>query len=275
LTGKLAREYWRQQKAACEPPDIARINELSGSREYHLEAVCLLNGLRYALIKDAEGNDAFDDHVFSNVIRGDFSYMSPRVIRNVPLGGGHILKTIFTSQANSQVVSYVEKKVSDASGGVHEFEYQIDPFSKDFDGRYFYRNNEVGESLWVDDKETPVLLVVGDRSTRNQVEFGFDRRGAITMIAAAGRYLLGAPNARPEVLPLTEESMKGVLSLEGSEIDSSLARSIFTDTFSLPIEGRPLSEVRLDIPVFVSNMIRNVNGNLSSKPHNFVQDALD
>jgi hypothetical protein len=274
-----AIEYWRQQNGVGEPADIARIVELSDCQEYHLEAVGLLNGLRYALVKDAEGNDAFDNRIFSSMVRGDFSTTSPANIRNVSLGSGYVLKAIFAAQARdskgAEVMSCVEKIASDAEDGAHKLQYHIEPYNKHFSGSYVFSDADTGETLYFDDKETTILLIVGDQRTRDQAEFGFDRQGAIKSIAAVGRYLLHMPGAQVEVLPLTQESTKGILSLEGPKIDSSFARSIFTDTFgSVPIEGIPLSELRIDVPEVVSSLIKNMNGDLSAKPHDFVKEAL-
>jgi hypothetical protein len=272
-----AREYWQQQRKAGEPVDMAKINELGKSREYHLEEVCLLNGLRYVIIKDDEGNNAFDTSEFSDLSRG-FATETTAAIRDVSLGGGYVLNSVLLSQANNSnnvsVVSCVEKKADDTNGGEHRLEYQIDPSSKDFDGRYSYRRNEVYEELEFYGQER-LTLSVGGRT--GEVEFVFDHEGAISTIMAAGRYLLGATHARPETLPLDDGSQKGVLSFDGdTEIDSSFARSLFASTFTVPVEGVLLSEVRLVVPAVIGTMVQNViSGDLSLKPHDFVQLALN
>lgn len=285
--------YEKEMKAKGQGVDPQEILRLSNARKMNLERVGLANGLRYAVIRDAEtGEEAFDDHQYCGLISCDCGAIhdlpavtSAGIIRDTDLGGGYKLKMMVagkgTGRERPMSESFVEKKftTADETTGLtaeHSFHYQVDPQSRHFGGRYNYRSGRESSSIWLKtefDKAREAFkqrlsydVCIADIATNNQINFLFGSGGQLEEIQLAGRNFLGMEGAEPELLAFTADTQRGVVGMTGEELKSPRAKTIVRRLLGVEY-GDSLT---LDTKGTLSKFIQNAD----SAPHKNPREVM-
>ncbi len=286
--------YEKSQRQKGEPNDPFEMMRRTGSVALHLESVTLPDGWRYALIKDDQGEEVYDDAQYGG-LRSFSGVEIPCVVSavdNTDLGEGFILKQVATSNAGSnetfltsndglqitmahehpsRTVSLVAKERIANDGGLLNLTYWLNPHEQKFQGTLERLDDTATETLSYGGRESSTELSVVEVETGDCTSISFDPHGAVEEIMIAGRYLRNAIDAEPEFGAESEDSQRSLVRMRGAELDDPRARATVADILGTDVvAGKPLSQIRLDGAATLRNVISCINDGTAQKPRETV-----
>jgi hypothetical protein len=234
----------------------------------------LLNGLRYVQLTDTETREISFDQDLPDIIKDKCN--------NCQLRAGYQLfgywSSAPTEDSKGQCLSFVKRDISDGNGS-HALKYTIDPHQRFFKGTYTHFDGTLQTSISMEQTGTTdisetqpsvnqplnnrVNFQMGIINTnQDQVNFIFDQSGTLESITLAGKVLLGNDSARAELLAIEPETQRGIVTLEGDQLQNPLTKRIVREFLGVDYS----SQLVLDTKSTMTSLIDNIDSESPQEP---------
>lgn len=274
-------------QSAGKKSDPLEIIRLSHGEKRFIERFVLPNGIRYALIRDAHGNQILSAREYYGLIPNrdgeikGYTIVEPEIIRGTDLGNGYELKMFITHKSEEiglngkdTCASYVKKErhqLLPEGNAHHEIDYDVDPIQETLRLGYEYhvglRYTDITlrphiEQNWGTGHEIVFGINTQKGGTDKFLRLDFDQEGKLYRLYGQGKHTIQSSGTLAPGVSYTFGGGQQSIDLNGKDLLNPEVHDRLQALFGISYRD-PLT---LNIGVSTNNMFSNIDAELPDDP---------